>query len=169
MQTQISPIYYIIFTAVTALGVLLQAFVLLAMYLAIRKAVSKMHAVTDEFKVHALPAVATARGLLEDVSPKLKVAASNLVEASHSLRYQADHVNSTVDELLNRTNVQIARVDEMTTAVLNTVAHATNVLQHAAAGPLRQISGVFMGVKAGFDVLRRKKPVTVEDHHDFGE
>jgi uncharacterized membrane protein len=169
MQTQLSPIYYIIFTAVTALGVLLQAFVLLAMYLAIRKAVTKMHAVTDEFKVHALPAVATARGLLEDVSPKLKVAAANLVEASHSLRYQADHVNTTVDEVLNRANVQVARVDEMTTAVLNTVAHAAVVLQQATAAPIRQISGVLMGLKAGFDVLRRKKPETAEDHNDFGE
>jgi hypothetical protein len=169
MQTQLSPIYYIIFTAVTALGVLLQAFVLLAMYLAIRKAVSKMHAVTDEFKVHALPTVATARSLLDDVSPKLKIAAANLVEASHSLRYQADHVNSTVDEVLNRTNVQVARVDEMTTALLNTVAHATVVLQQAAAAPIRQISGVLMGLKTGFDVLRRKRPATSEDHDGFGE
>ena len=160
MQTQLSPIYYIIFTAVTALGVLLQALVLLAMYFAIRKAVAKLHAVTDELKVHAVPAVATARNLLDDVSPKLKIAASNLVDASHSLRHQANHVNSTVDEVLNKTNVQVARVDEMTTALLNSVVHATSVLQHAASVPLRQISGVFAGLKTGFDVLRKKKPET---------
>ncbi|WP_446744071.1 hypothetical protein [Silvibacterium acidisoli] len=157
MQTQISPIFYIIFTAVTALGVLLQAFVLLAMYFAVREAVKRFHSTADELKQHAVPAAATARALLDDVSPKLKIAATNLVEASHSIRHQAAHVSTSIDDLVDRANVQINRVDEMTTAVLTSVSHAGDVLQHTASIPIRQISGVVTGIKAGLSVLRRKK------------
>jgi replicative DNA helicase len=157
MQTQLSPIYYIIFTAVTALGVLLQAFVLLAMYFAIREAVKRFHATADELKQHAVPAAATARALLEDVSPKLQIAATNLVEASHSIRHQASHVSTSIDELVDKANLQINRVDEMASAVLSSVSHAGDVLQHTAAIPIRQISGVVTGIKAGLSVLRRKK------------
>jgi len=170
MQSQISPVFYIIFTAVTALGVLLQAFVLLAMYFAVREAMKRFQTTADELKVHAVPAAATARELLEDVSPKLKIAASNLVEASHSIRHQASHVSESIDELVDKANVQINRVDEMTTAVLGSISHAGDVLQHTAAIPIRQISGVVTGIKAGLSVLRRRKTPSqaVEDAVNHG-
>jgi hypothetical protein len=169
MQTQLPPVYYIVFTAVTALGVLLQAFVLLAMYFAIREAVRKFHATTDELKLHVMPAVVTARSLLDDISPKLKIASTNLVEASHSLRNQADHVTVAVDDLLNKTTAQVVRIHEMAGAILDSVEHASNAFQRAVSVPLRQVSGVFVGIKAGLDVLRRKTPPSHPGPNDFGE
>ena len=65
MHTELPPIYYIIFTGVTAAGVLLEAFVLLAMYIGLRQTTRKLHKATDELREHALPAIATARNLLE--------------------------------------------------------------------------------------------------------
>jgi methyl-accepting chemotaxis protein len=155
-QTQLPQIYYIIFTAVTAAGVLLQAFVLLGMYFAIRESTKKIHQVTDEFKTHLIPTIGAARRLVEDISPKLKIAASNLVEVSQTLRHQTTHVSATVDDVLSKTNAQAARVDEVATAIFNTVEHASATLQQAAAAPYRQITGIMAGLKAGFDVLRSK-------------
>jgi hypothetical protein len=162
MQTQLPTIYYIIFTAVTAAGVVLQALVLLGMFLAIRKSMQKMHETTDELKVHVVPAAAAARRLIEDISPKLKIASTNLVEASHSLRHQANHINATVDDVLNKTTAHVAHVDEMVGAIFTSVNHASTALQHAVAAPYKQFSGIVAGVKAGFGVLRRKEPVAEE-------
>ncbi len=103
MQTQLPQVYYIIFTAVTAAGVLLQAFVLLGMYLAIRESSKKLHEITDEVKAHVIPTLGAARRLIDDISPKLKIASSNLVDASHTIRHQANHVNATVDDVLDKT------------------------------------------------------------------
>lgn len=168
MHTELPPIYYIIFTAVTSLGVLLQAFVLLAMYIALRQTTSKLHQATDELRQHALPAVVSARDLLHDISPKLKVASTNLLEASKSLRQQAEHVNATVEDLLIKTHAQAARVDGIVTASIDSAAQATEAVQHAFAVPVRQISAVVAGLKAGFEVLVRKNHATrVED--DFVE
>jgi hypothetical protein len=170
MASQLPPIYYIIFTAVTSLGVLLQACVLLAMYLALRRTTTKLHEVTDELKQHVLPTIATARSLFEDVSPKLKVASTNLVEASQSLRQQASHVSSAVDDVLNMTTAQAARVDEIVTASIGSAAHATQAVQHAFSVPVRQASALFAGLKAGFEVLRGKNnQPTHSSGKDFGE
>jgi hypothetical protein len=98
------------------------------------------------------------------VSPKLKVATTNLVEVSTTLRNQASHLNETVDTLLNRTNTQIRRVDEMATATFDAVDHAAKAIEHAVIGPARRMSGVFRGLRVGLDVFlgRKKEPVAEE-------
>lgn len=154
MASQLPPIYYILFTAITSLGVLMQAFVLLAMFLAVRRLANRVHAITNELQPHLLPTVITARNLIEDVSPKLKVATTNIVEASNTLRRQADHVTATLDDLLAKTEAQANRVDEIVTASIDSASHATQAVQHAFSVPVRQASALFAGLKAGFDVLR---------------
>jgi methyl-accepting chemotaxis protein len=159
MQTQRLPeIVYIIFTSVTALGVLLQAFVLLGIFLSVRKSLTKFHAIAERAEKNLDPILNTTRHLLEDISPKLKVATENLVDVSHTLRQQANHASETADEILNMTHAQAARVDEMVTGTLNTVVHATTAVQSVVAAPMRQVAGVVNGLRAAFDVLRRKQP-----------
>lgn len=156
MQTQLPQIVTLIFTIVTAAGVLLQACVLLGMYLAVRQSTKKLHAVTDELRVHLVPTLSTAGKLLEDISPKLKVITANLVEVSSALRSETGHVKATVDDVLDKTTAQAARVNEMLDAVFNSVEHASAVVQQSVAVPYKRVSGVMAGLRAGFDVLFRR-------------
>jgi ABC-type transporter Mla subunit MlaD len=116
---------------------------------------------------HILPTITAARSLVEDVSPKLKVASTNLVEASQTLRRQADHVTATIDDLLSKTTAQANRVDEIVTAGIDSAAHATHAVQHAVSVPVRQASALFAGLKAGFDVLRGRNNSQRPPHDDF--
>jgi methyl-accepting chemotaxis protein len=157
MQMQLPQIYYIIFTAITALGVLLQAFVLLGMYLAIRQSMKKLHEITEELRVNLLPTVSAARRLIEDLSPKLKIASSNLVEVSHTLRHESKHISAALDDVVSKTTAQATRVNEMLSGILDSVEHASTVVQHSVSVPMRHVSGIMAGLKAGFDVLRGKE------------
>jgi methyl-accepting chemotaxis protein len=148
---------YIVFTAVTAMGVMMQALVLLGMLFALKGALGRLNDVSKKAEEHLLPTLHTTRQLLEEVSPKLKVAAQNVLEASQTLRVESKNVAGTVDELLKKAAVQTERVDEMVTGTLNTVAHATATVQRAVAGPVRQMGAVLSGLRAGFDVLRNKE------------
>jgi hypothetical protein len=167
MQNDIPPYIYIIFTAVTSVGVLLQALILFGIYIGVRKSVRKITDLADEASVHLMPTIATSRKIVEDLAPKLKTISENLVATSTTLRREADHVRVAVDDVVDRTRGQAARVDEMLTGTLNGVAHATTTLQEGIAVPLRQITGVLNGIRAGFEVLRQKTPpakvVTDED------
>ena len=147
---------YILFTALVAVGVLLQACVLIGMLVAMKAALGRMEKLAKVAEDEAVPLIQQSRKLLEEVSPKLKTAAQNLMEASQKLRTQADHVNGAVDDLLKKTELQASRVDEMITGTLNSISHATATFQRAVAVPVRQVSAVFSGLRAGFDALRSR-------------
>jgi methyl-accepting chemotaxis protein len=156
MQHELPPYIYIIFTAVTSVGVLLQACILLGIYLGVRKTTKKIEDLADEASVHLMPTIAASRKIVEDLGPKLKIISSNLVETSNLLRKEAEQVRVAVDDVVDRTRDQAARVDEIITGTLNGVVHATASLQEGLAAPLRQIHGVLNGIRAGIDVLRQK-------------
>lgn len=149
---------YILFTAVTALGVMIQALVLLGMLIALKGALKRADELSKLAEQHVIPTLATARHLLEEVTPKLKTAAENVVDASQKLRTEASHVNQTLDQLLKKTEGQADRIDEMVTATLNSIAHATATMQKVVSVPARQVGAVLSGLRAGFDVLRSRDP-----------
>ncbi|MGA7523445.1 MAG: hypothetical protein WBW84_13390 [Acidobacteriaceae bacterium] len=146
----------ILFTALTAAAFLMQAIALLVMAAAAKAAVKRLNEVTKEAQEHALPALATARHLLDEVSPKLKVAAQNVLEVSQTLKHESTHVSGAVDILLKKAEGQVDRVDEMVTGTLNSIAYATSTVERAVTTPMRQVGAVLSGLRAGFDVLRRK-------------
>jgi hypothetical protein len=144
----------LVFTIVTGVGVLLQACVLLGMFLALRETQKKVHALTDKIEDHVLPVISHSRGMLEDFSPKLKIITSNLVEASATLRSQTEQVKIVVEDISKRTRQQTARVDGMVTGALNTINQATTAVERGIAGPLRQVSSMLNGLRAGIDTLK---------------
>ncbi len=148
---------YIVFTAVTAVGVMMQALVLLGMLFALKGALGRLNEISKKAEEHVLPTLEITRRLMEEVSPKLKVATQNVLEVSQTLRVESKQVAGTVDDLLKKTSGQIERVDEILTATLNSVAHATATVQRAVVAPARQVGAVLNGLRAGFDVLRNHK------------
>jgi len=154
---QIPEWVYIVFTAITAVGVMMQALVLLGMLVALKGALKRLNQISQVAEEHVLPTLAATRSLLEEISPKLKVTVQNVLEVSQTVRTQTAQVNGAVDDLLKKAEVQAARVDEMVTGTLNSLAHATESLQRALALPIRQVGAVLSGLRAGFDVLRSRE------------
>ena len=159
------PKLYLLFTAITALGVLIQAGILLAIALGLRETKKKLEEVIAETQEHAFPAIREARDVLRDAAPKIKTVTDDLVETTALLRKQATRVDGAVGDILMRTHHQVARVDAMigntldavqhaTSAVQHTVSRATDTLAHAVDVPTRKISGLLNGFTAAFSRLR---------------
>jgi flagellar hook-basal body complex protein FliE len=163
MQPTPGSDYYlvlVIFTAITALSLLIQACSLLAMFIVLRKSVSKMQGLAEEMKAKALPTIASAQALIDDVGPKLKTATSQFSEISQNLRHQAYNINETMDNALVKANAQIRRIDEMVTGTMDAVDNASRAIESAVAVPTRRVSGIIHGVRVGLGVfLGREKEV----------
>ncbi len=159
----------LIFTAVTAFGVLLQALILFGIFLASRKAMRRVETLSDELKTHVVPVLVSTRNLLEDVSPRIKEAVGNLTLATEELRSQAENINSTLGSIVDKTRVQADRVDGMVSDALDGVNHAVHTVQQTVAVPLRQFTGVLNGLRAGLDALlsRDRKSHVPEDKDLF--
>ncbi len=144
----------LILIAITSAAVLLQAFVLLAIFLALRHAAQTVVRQVDELKTTIVPFVENARGFLDRVGPKVEGATSDMAEIVAGLKAQAAEAEASASEILERVRLQAGRVDEMVSTVLNTVDRAADYLTDVVNRPVRQISGVMASIRAIVESLR---------------
>ena len=52
-----------------------------------------------------------------------------------------------------RTKTQAAHVEDMVDGTLDHITHAGNTIQHGISIPVRQMSGILNGIRAGIDVM----------------
>jgi methyl-accepting chemotaxis protein len=149
-------------TIVLGVGVLAFIAVLIALAIAALRARKRIRQLMLQYETsvapHIGPMVQSARSLVEDLSPKLKHITSNLVEVSDILRSEAQHITVSVSDVVERTHQQAARVDHIVSSTLNGIGHATAAVQEGIAAPMRHLSGMLDGLRAGFGSLRRKRP-----------
>jgi methyl-accepting chemotaxis protein len=164
----------LLFIAVTTAAVVLQAGILVALYITVRKTTAKLEVVADDVKSKALPTLESANSMLTELRPKLstiadgivelrpqvQVAVDNLAETTSLLRSEVERVDATVNDVVDRARLQVIRVDEMLTRTFDRVEYTTDVVTKTVVSPVRQMSGIFRGVTAGVEFLlsnRRRK------------
>jgi hypothetical protein len=142
-----------VFIAVTAAAVLLQAGILTALYLAVRKSSARMEAMAAEVKIKAVPTLETAQAMLTELRPRLTVIADNLMETTISVRSQVDRVDATVSDAVDRARLQVIRADELLSRTLDRVEETSDMVNKTVVSPVRQFSGLIQGITAGIEFL----------------
>jgi hypothetical protein len=142
-----------IFVALTGFAVLLQAGVLLAMYIAMRKSGERVETLVAELKTKLLPTVEQAQEMLTVMRPKLEVIADNLEDATTVLRSQVQRVDATVTDVVDRARLQVIRADELFSRTLDRVEQTSEMVQRTVVSPVRQLSGIMQGITVGLEFL----------------
>jgi hypothetical protein len=153
----------VIFIAVAAISLLLQAGSMFAMFIGARKAQKKIMTLVDDIRLHALPVIMSSREVIQDFSPKFKLITDNLVAVSTTVRGKTEQVGGLVGDVTSRAQAQASRVDGMVKGTLDHITYAAQAVEHGIAVPVRQVTGILNGLRAGVDVLRKKTPT---DHLD---
>lgn len=143
--------------AVTSAAVLIQAFVLLAMYLAIRKTSAKVEGLTEEVKTKILPTVDLVHNTVTDLKPRIETIVVNVSESSTLMKAQLERLDATVSDVLDRTRLQVIRADELINRTMDKVEDATEAVHKTVVSPVRQLSGLLNGVTAALEFLRSGK------------
>jgi len=142
-----------IFVGLVALAMLIQAVALVIMAVGAGKARKRGLEIAEEVRAKAMPLIHEAQKMLGELTPKVKVIAENMLETSHMVRGKAQDFDVTATEINARTRAQVARVDNIVTGVLTSTAEITGTIQRGIKVPLREVSGLVNGLKAGLDVL----------------
>jgi methyl-accepting chemotaxis protein len=142
-----------LFVALTGAAVLLQAGLLAAMYLSMRKTSTRLEALANDVKTKALPTLETAQAMLVELRPKLAVIADNLAETTHSVRSQVERMDATVNDVVDRARLQIIRGDELLSRTLDRVEETSEMVHNTVVSPVRQFAGLIQGVTAGIEFL----------------
>lgn len=140
-----------VFIAITALAVLLQAGILAAMYVAMRKSSARLESLAEEVKTKVLPTIDTAQTMLTEVKPKVEAIIENVSDTSTHLRDEIQRIDAAVNDVVDRARLQIIRADEMLTRTFDRVENTSDAVQKTVMSPVRQVTGVLHGVAAGFE------------------
>lgn len=141
----------IAFIALTAAAILLQAGLLAAMYLSMRKTSARLESLADEVKTKVLPTIDTAQATLTEIKPSIEAIVTNARETSTTLREEIRRVDAAVNDVVDRIRLQIIRADEMLTRTFDRVEQTSDTVQKTVMSPVRQFSGVIQGVAAGME------------------
>jgi hypothetical protein len=170
-----------IFIAVTSAAVVLQAGILVALYVAMRKTTAKLEGEVAELKQKTIPVIDTANLMLSDLRPKAVEIADNLIklqpqilaivdnlvelrpkvttvvdnllETTTKVKSEVERVDATVHDAMDRARLQVIRADEMLSRTFDRVEHTTDVVTKTVVSPVRQVSGIVRGVTAGVEFL----------------
>ncbi|HXZ32251.1 MAG TPA: hypothetical protein VEH30_08215 [Terriglobales bacterium] len=140
-----------IFIAVTAAAVVIQAGILVAMYLAVRQSTARLEALASEVRSKVLPTAELAQSMLADLRPKVETLVANASESSTMVRKQLERLDATVTDVVDRARLQIIRADELLGRTLDRVEQTSDLMHKTVVSPVRQVSGVLQGVMAGME------------------
>jgi uncharacterized protein YoxC len=167
METN-SQTLLIIFVGLTGIAVLLQACILLAIFISLRKTAQAVLQATEDMKATILPVVHSTRELMERITPQVMTISVGIADLTATFQRESRGVSVSVSEIMERVSHQTARLDSMLTGGLNAVEKAGNVLESAVALPIRQANGIFAAARAMVDTYlavkphsRQSNPVTV--------
>ena len=164
--------YLPIFVGVTAAAVVIQAGILVALFVAVKKSTSRMEALATEVKTKVMPTVDTAQSMLVEWRPKIDNIASNVSETPTVVRGQVERLDATVTDIVDRTRLQVIRADELLSRTMDRIEETSDVVHRTVVSPVRQLSGIIQGLTAGLEFLlggerRRRHDVSVPQDEMF--
>jgi hypothetical protein len=147
----------ILFIAVTAFAVVIQAGILVGLYLAVRKSTAKMEALATQVTEKALPTMDTVQSMLVEMRPQIATMTANVTESSNLVRNQLARVDATLTDALDRTRLQVIRADELLNRTMDKVEETSDIVHKTVVSPLRQVNGLMAAISTGFEAFIGQK------------
>lgn len=130
------------------IALVIQVGLLIAILQAVKKSTTRMESLAGEVQRRALPTLDAAQALVQNSGPKVEEILSNLAASTTTLKGQLERVDATVNDIVDRTRLQVIRTDELVTRTLDKVEETTEIVHHTVISPVRQVAGIVSGVTA---------------------
>jgi hypothetical protein len=145
---------FIIFTAV---AVIIQAGILVALFVVVRKTTGRVEKLASEVNTKALPLIETTQTLLVEVKPRVIDIVANAEESARIARAQMERLDATVSDIVDRTRLQVIRADELVNRTMDRVEETTDMVHRTVVSPIRRLSGLVQGLSAGLEFFLGRK------------
>lgn len=146
-----------LFIIATAVAVIIQAGILVALFFVVRKTTGQVEALAAEVKTKALPTIDNVQAMLTQVRPRVEDIVVNAEEVARMARSQVQRLDATVNDIVDRTRLQVIRADELVNRTLDRVEETTDMVHKTVVSPIRQLSGLMQGLSAGLEFFLGRK------------
>jgi hypothetical protein len=149
-----------IFVALTAIAVMTQAGVLVAIYMVSKRHSEQMERFMNETRELMVP--------IRSITENLRVASANIVEIGQVAREQFRRVEGMVTDTHEVLQAQLARLDSATREIMDRVSGTAQVLQDSVFRPVSEVAAIARGVGRGLEALflRRQRSTVDQAHQD---
>ena len=142
------------FVAVTALAVILQAVILVAIFVQFRRTAARFEKAMADFNTTVEPLLLRVQMLVDDISPRITGIVADASEIARLARGEAQKVDRILSEALERLRMQLIHVDHILTGAMEAVEVAGSHLRQTVWGPVVKATAMIRGVQAGIDFFR---------------
>jgi hypothetical protein len=146
-----------LFIIATAVAVIIQAGILVALFVVVRKTTDRVEALATEVKTKALPTMETAQAMLVELRPKVNEIVTNVDQSARMARAQMERLDATVSDVVDRARLQVIRADELVNRTLDRVEETSDMVHRTVVSPIRQVAGVLQGLSAGLEFFLGRK------------
>jgi len=151
------PSWMPFFVVVTALAIVLQAIVLIALFVQLRRTAAKVEQTVADLNTKVTPLISRVQILVDEVSPRITGIVADASEVTRLARSEAQKVDRILSEALERLRVQLIHVDHILTGAMEAVEEAGSHLRQTVWGPVVRATALIRGVQAGIDFFRTAK------------
>lgn len=148
----------LVIIAIAALAVVLQAIVLIAILLGLKKATQSIHADVQELRSSVTPVIISSLDFFTRVAPRIEDTTNDVADIVHTLRARTVALESTAAEITERLQRQSTRVDAMLSGALDSVEQVGAYVSNAVSKPVRHLSALLASAKAVVEVLSAPAP-----------
>ena len=142
------------FVVVTALAVVLQAIILIALFVQLRRTAARVEQTVADLNTKLTPLISRVQILVEDISPRISGIVADASEITRLARGEAQKVDRILSEALERLRMQLIHVDHILTGAMEAVEEAGSHLRQTVWGPVVKATAMIRGVQAGIDFFR---------------
>lgn len=159
-----------VFTGVVALALLLQSLAFIGLYRSIRNLSARVDVISKDLMrdVSALTgdvsqALATIKSVAEGIQ-SLKDKLSSTIDIIHK---RVGEVDSFLRQLTDATRLEVARIQDAVDTASRQIEDTFELLHRSVIVPIREVTAIVMGLRAGLDfLLRRPKSPSGASHLD---
>ena len=142
------------FVVVTAAAVVLQAVILVALFIQLRRTAARVEQSTVDLQARLTPILTRVEVLVEDLSPRITGIVADASEISRLTRGQAQRADRILSEALERLRLQVVHVDQIVTGTMEAVEEAGSKLRKTIWGPIIRATALVRGIQTGLEFFR---------------
>ena len=152
MQTWIA-----VFVVVAALAIVVQAAILIALFLQMRRTMERVDQLTSDLQSRVGPILTRVQLLLDDTQPRISELVADAAHVVYLARGQAQKMDRIFTDASDRLRGQLVHADRILTGALETVEEAGTQFRRSFWRPVQKVSAVITGIKVGLDLLRSRR------------
>ena len=142
------------FVVVTATAVVLQAVILIVLFLQLRRTAARVEQSSTDLHTRITPILSRVELLVEDLSPRISGIIADASEISRLTRGQAQRADRIMSEALERLRLQVVHVDQIVTGTMEAVEEAGSRLRQTVWGPIIKATALVRGIQTGLEFFR---------------